>query len=296
MKALSRFLLVVGCFLLNSNVSGQTDGRRSGFTLLNEAVGGRSAAMADAFTSVSGDQTALYANPAAAAWMTSKDFVLSHHSSFADVRQGYAGWAYGNGTRGIGLSLGIHTAGDFEARTGPSAQPIGTFHLLEMNVGLTYAQRLGDRLSTGFSARVLHEDLASERASGFTIDAGVQYRVSGSFTLGAAIKHLGRMEALAQERVSLPREIRAGGSLSRDRLLVSAEARIQRFGENGFHIGGEMRPLRTLALRAGYVSGLEARDLVFGFGLRRGNWRFDYAFVPSSLDLGDSHRVSVGIR
>lgn len=290
--------VVTVCLLLISTISyGQTNGRQSGFTLLNEPVGGRSAAMGDAFTTVSDDQTAVYANPAAAALMVSKDFVLSHHSSFADVRQSYAGWVYGNGKRGVGLSLGVNTAGDFDARTGPTAQPVGVFHLFELNAGVTYAQRFGKKLSVGFGAHVLHEDLASERASGFTMDFGFLYRpgVEG-VTLGASVRHLGRMEALGQERVSLPREIRGGGSLRRGRFLLSAEARGQRFGGNGFHVGGEIVPVRALALRAGYMSGFDARDLTFGFGLRRANWRLDYAFVPSSLDLGDSHRVSVGIR
>ena len=289
---------ILTCFLLLSTTSyGQTDSRRSGFTLLSEPVGGRAAAMGDAFSTVSDDQTAVYSNPAAAAFTFGKDFVLSHHSSFADVRQSYAGWVYGNGKRGFGLSLGMHTAGDFDARTGPTAQPIGTFHLFEVNVGLTYAQRFGRGLSVGFSAHVLHEDLASERASGFTMDFGFLYRpLAGGLTLGAAVRHVGRMEVLGQERVALPREIRAGGSLRRSRFLIAAEARVQRFGDGGFHVGGEVFPAGALALRAGYMGGFDARDWTFGLGLRRTNWRIDYAFVPSSLSLGDSHRVSVGIR
>ncbi len=297
LSAIPRAALAACLLLFSSALFGQTNARRSGFSLLNEPVGGRAAAMGDAFSTITGDQTALYANPAVSGTMMGKDFVLSHHSSFADVRQSYAGWVYGNGKRGIGLSLGIHTAGSFDARTGPTAQPIGRFHLFELNAGLSYGQRIAERVYVGFSAHALHEDLASARASGFTLDLGFLYRpdVEG-LTLGAAVRHLGRMEALDRERVSLPREIRAGASLARARFVLSAEGRLQRFGNNGFHVGGEFLPVPALALRSGYVSGFDARDWTFGFGLRRGHWRFDYAVVPSSLDLGHSHRVSVGIR
>lgn len=285
-------LLVFG-----GQASAVSDARRGGFALLNEPVGGRAAAMGGAATALTDDQTATHANPAAAALMSRKDFVLTHHSSFADIRQFHAGWAFGNGRRGTGLSVGLHMAGDFETRTGPSAEPIGTFHLFELNASWTYAQTMTPDLSAGFSVHLLHEDIASERASGLGLDFGALYRPGRrGLTFGGSIRNLGRMEGLDRERVPLPREVRFGASLDRRRLLVLAEARLQSHGNDGLHFGAELRPFPSLAVRGGYVSNVDARDVTFGFGLSKGGWRIDYAFVPSSLGLGDSHRISVGIR
>ena len=271
--------------------------RGTGLVLLLEPVGARAAAMAGALSSISDDQTTIYLNPSSVALLTKKDFVLTHHAAIAGVRQFQSGWAFGNGKAGVGLSLGFHTAGGFEARTGPTTDPIGTFNLFEFNSAFTYGQRIGSSLYGGFTARFLHEDLEADRSSGFGLDLGITYRAKDQpLAIAASILHLGRMDALDQVSSSLPREIRLGASYKYDRVLLSAEYRILRFGSSGALIGGEVRPAPMLSLRAGYQSGHDTRSLSYGLGLTRRNWRIDYAFIPSDLGFDDSHRVTVGIR
>jgi hypothetical protein len=271
--------------------------RGTGLVLLSEPVGARSAAMAGAMSSVNGDQTTLYVNPSAVALLTKKDFVISHHTAIAGIRQFQSGWAYGNGRVGVGFSVGLHTAGGFETRTGPTTNPIGTFNLFEFNSAFTYGQRIGNSLYGGFSARFLHEDLEADRASGFGLDLGITYRSQEHpVAFAASILNLGRMEALDQVSSSLPREIRVGASYTTGQVLLSTDYRIPKFGSSGILIGGELRPAPVLALRAGYQSGHDTRSLSYGLGLTRRNWRIDYAFIPSDLGFDDSHRVTVGIR
>ena len=273
------------------------DAHKSGLVLLSEPVGARAAALAGAMVTVSGDQTTLYVNPSLVALLTRKDFVLSHHSSIAGIRQFQSGWACGTGKTGVGLSLGFHTAGGFETRTGPSSDPLGTFNLFEFNAAFTYGQRIATSFYGGFTARFLHEDLEADRASGFGLDLGLTYRSPGSpFTVAASLLNLGRMDELDQVGSSLPREIRGGASWEHSHLLLSANYRFPRFGPSGILIGAEVTPVPALAVRAGYQSGHDTRSLTYGIGLAHNNWRIDYAFVPSDLGFEDSHRLTLGIR
>jgi hypothetical protein len=273
------------------------ESRKSGLVLLTEPVGARSAALAGAMSSVNDDQTALYANPSAVALLERKDFTITHHSAISGIRQFQSGWAYGTGSVGIGLSLGIHTIGGFEIRTGPTTNPIGSFNLFEFNAAFTYGQRLASNLYGGFSARFLHEDLEASRASGFGLDLGFTYLPEGTtIALSASVLNLGRMDELNLERSSLPREIRVGASYRRPKALLSADYRIPRFGSSGILIGAEVSPAPFLALRAGFQSGHDTRTMSYGLGLTRQNWRIDYAFIPTDLGFDDSHRVTLGIR
>ena len=60
------------------------------------------------------------------------------------------------------------------------------------------------------------------------------------------------------------------------------------------HIGGEYSYRRMLALRAGYKVGYDSQGATFGFGVTYREVSFDYAFLPVSNELGDSHRFGVG--
>ena len=290
------FCCVMTAFLPGAS-DGATSARQVGFVLLREGVGARAAAMGEAYTAVTGDQTAAFWNPAGIGALEGKDFLLTHHRSFQGIQQGYGGWAYGNGTRGIALSLGVHGAGGLEARTGPSARPLGTFSLFEATTGISYAQRFGSRVYGGFSVRALHERIGPEQASGLAADVGALYRpgVTG-LTLGAAYRNLGRMDALDAERAPLPRTLRVGAALVRGAVTASADLSFPDKGSKGVHLGVEYAVRHTLFLRGGYRSGSDVRDLSLGVGLQRRNWRVDYAFVPSDLGLGGSHRIALGIR
>ncbi len=271
--------------------------RETGLVLLREGVGPRAAAMGEAYTAVVGDQTAAFWNPAGIALLRKKDFLLAHHQSFQGIGQTYGGWAYGNGRRGLALSLGVHSAGGLETRTGPSTDPLGTFSVYELNGGFSYAQRITDQVTFGWSVRALQETVGPESAWGIGVDLGAMYTSSfPGLTLGAAYRNLGRMEPLDQVRTPLPRTFRAGAAYVRGPVTGSADYRLPKGGSPGIHLGAEYAIRQVLFLRGGYRSGHDTKDVSFGLGLRRRNWRIEYAFVPSALDLGGSHRVAVGIR
>ena len=301
-RFLHRFRVVPWlCCLMLILYSGKGEAEASaegaGFVLLREGIGARAAAMGDAYTAVVGDQTAAFWNPAGVALVGGKDFLLAYHRFLQGIHQTYAGWAYGNGTRGLALSLGVHSVGGLETRTGPSSEPLGTFGMYELNAGLSYAQRIGERLYVGGSVRGLHETIGPEETSGAAVDVGVLYRLPAEgVTLGAAYRNWGRTGPLGIERVPLPRTFRIGAALVRGPLAGSVDVRFPEKGDRGIHLGAEYAVRGPLFLRGGYRSGSETRNVSFGVGLHRRNWRVEYAYVPASLGLEGSHRLALGIR
>lgn len=270
--------------------------QQAGFVLLRDGVGARAVAMGEAHTAVVGDQTAAFWNPAGVAAMRGKDFVLAHHRSFQGINQGYGGWAYGNGSRGLALSLGVYGVGGLEARVGPSLDPAGTFSVYALHASVSYAQRIGQRIYAGFSARALHENIGPESAWGTGVDLGLLCQISDGITVGVSYRNLGQMDVLDRERTPLPREFRAGVAVARGAWTGAVDVRVPENGRKGLNLGLEYAVAQRLLLRGGYVAQHDTRDWSLGFGLVRKNWRIDYAFVPVAMGLGGSHRVGIGIR
>lgn len=298
MRCARQISWVCGLFLvLGSTGRAEASGKGAGFVLLREGIGARAEAMGGAYTAVARDQTAAAWNPAGIGALTGKDFLVTHHSSFQEIQQIYGGWAYGNGRSGVALSLGIYSVGGIEARTGPSAQPQGTFGIYEIIAGLTYAKRIKSGLYAGATVRALHESIGPEQASGFSVDLGLLYRFRmKGLTAGASYRNLGRMEVMDTQRTPLPGTFRAGIAWRAKWLTGSLDLGAPRHGSVGVHTGVELRVKGTLCLRAGYRTGHDIRDWSFGFGIQPGSWRMEYAYVPAALGLDGSHRLEFGIR
>ena len=97
-----------------------------------------------------------------------------------------------NGT--FGLTLMALDFGDIPVTT--EAQPEGTgatFSPSFFNIGLSYSHLFENKVSVGVTVRVVSETISDARASGTTLDAGVQY-VTGdqdNFKFGISLRNIG---------------------------------------------------------------------------------------------------------
>jgi len=68
--------------------------------------------------------------------------------------------------------------------------------------------------------------------------------------------------------------------------------------DDRFHTnwGIEYELKHVLAFRFGYLTGYDERNFQAGAGLRFSRYRLDYGYVPFASDLGNSHRISLGIQ
>ncbi|MDX2135700.1 MAG: PorV/PorQ family protein [Saprospiraceae bacterium] len=185
----------------------------------------------------------------------------------------------------FGVYLMSFDLGDFDLTTENTPEGTGaTFSPAFYNMGVSYSHLFANRVSVGFTFKVVHESISDVSATAFAVDAGVQY-VSGpndNFKFGIALRNVGsRMqfsgEGLSEQRPNpnptfeypityfqrsasyeLPSQLNLGASY--DFLLGSPEYRLTALGNftsNAFsrdQIGGgvEFAFRELFALRVAY--------------------------------------------
>jgi hypothetical protein len=100
-----------------------------------------------------------------------------------------------DGQRGIlGVSVMIMSLGNIPRTTVDNPEGgIGTFPATLTNIGVSYGLSFSNEIHAGISFKLINETTSNATATGFAIDAGVQY-VSGrndQFRLGVALKNIG---------------------------------------------------------------------------------------------------------
>jgi hypothetical protein len=275
-----------------------------GLSYLTVGVGGRAVGMGEAAVAIADDPTAAYWNPAGLVSASKSAAVFTYHRWIQDVAGQFAAGNY----RWHQSALAIHYLGmnvdDLELRTSPSENPIGTFGAHDICLGLSYARILYPKLQLGMTLKLLWESIYTETSEGWALDFGVQHHgfIPG-LSVGAALRNLGEMNALRYEGPSLPARFRIGaayqfsgtGILPVPSILVASDAELPFGGDPNGHFGIEVRPITPLALRTGYILGVEARSFTAGFGIDWSRFHVNYGFAPFKEDLGDGHRFSLGL-
>jgi len=94
----------------------------------------------------------------------------------------------------IGLSISSIGFGDIEITDSESPEGNGsTYSPVVMNIGLSYAKKFTDNISGGATVRMISESTPDMKASGVSLDAGIQY-VAGAnrqMKFGVSLKNVG---------------------------------------------------------------------------------------------------------
>jgi hypothetical protein len=158
-----------------------------------------------------------------------------------------------------------------------------------------------DKLSFGTTIKYLYEGLLSDEANGWGFDFGLNYETPfKGLSLSTVIKNIGSMNALRKEETQLPTDFRLGSAynfgVESAKLDIIAVAEFQKYLDTDdihFNLGGDIVYDQIFALRVGYQSGYEAKSFTGGIGLMWGSLRFDYTYMPFSLDLGNANLFSL---
>jgi hypothetical protein len=204
-----------------------------------------------------------------------------------------------------------------------------TFRPFSYVVGLSYGIQLNEKFATGVTVKYAHESLydgqtvpavtsqgetidAKTWANGLMFDFGLQYNTGfRSIRVAASVQNFGASVKYASETNSIPLALRCGVAadlIGNDALLVASEN--SRLGlaydlfqpndyEQQMHIGAEYEFSGTVAVRAGYKFNYDADGFTAGAGIKHafGGMRlsFDYSFAALSYNLGNVHRISLGV-
>lgn len=165
----------------------------------------------------------------------------------------------------------------------------GSFGPSELAVGLGFAYAISDGLALGARARFASSSIAPEaKASAPAFDLAVMY-ASGGLRAGLNVSNIGGK--------TVPMSVRAGAAYDISIVTVSAEADYLLAGAVMAGIGAEVRPIKEIALRAGYHYGDATKAipsyLSLGAGARFAGVSLDAAYLMSG-NLGGSLMATLG--
>lgn len=266
-----------------------------GAALLKVDATARPAGMGGAFVSIDGDARSPIYNPAAAVGSGGFQVSLGHTEYWEDIRL-----ETGVFTKSVAPKWWLHggirygTVDNIEAREIASSEPTSLFDANDVSFKLGLAYMLTPRVAIGASGGWIMEKIEAYRGSSFNLDLGLWARLRDNVTLGASVTQLGGDLELSADgkgvsgEVPLPTIYRVGGSYAYDRYLGAADVVIID-DEAHAHLGAEAMIHEMLTARAGYMTGYDSKSFTFGVSFTKRQVAVDYAFVPFSENLGNSH-------
>jgi hypothetical protein len=275
----------------------------SGAKFLAIGGGARALALAETYAAETGDPFSLFYNPAAAAGVLPARLGLAHNEHFQHAHGEYIAVTMPYGKWGAGVGLQYMAVNDIPQRIGPSSEPLAYFDAADFMLQASISYQLAPRARVGVSGKGVFEKIGSEVANGVAFDLGGIVDISNHVQLGAALNNLGPEMSFNNSPYKLPGLFRLGGTYRFPKWSVRSELVSQNNESATFHLGGEyliavspeeIAPVRTsLSLRAGYVFGHDTRSWAAGVGIGIDRLGIDYAFVPYSDDLGNTHRFGL---
>ena len=278
-----------------------------GFAFLEVPGGARAAALGGAYASLARGAEAAFWNPAGLGQFEGTQLTATHTETYDHLRNdqaAIAGRLFGGGLVGSVRALYSEPIPERD----DLGNEIGSFgsHDLEFLVG--YGQHRANGVSWGLSTQVVRERIADLGATTWAMNGGATYdirdlallpdgRVSLSFHNVGRNAHY-NFNGEDGAPVKLPTAVQAGLSIGHT-VFQNLTARLALEGRstNGrppiLAVGGELDSALGAALRFGVRGGDDVASWSAGAGWRTGGLRIDYAFVPSKLELDDTHRFSL---
>lgn len=194
-KILTMFLV---CFVTCSLVYAGNKSRigTAGAQELLIPVGAAGIALGNANTSVASGIDAIYWNPAGIVRSAlNTEVMISHMQYFAEIDLNYGAISVDAGSFGrLAFSIKTLSFGDIPVTTEDFPDGNGQLYSpIYATVGASYSKMLNDRVSVGATLNIISEKIMSTSATGFGLNAGVQYNglVIPELKLGIAIKNIG---------------------------------------------------------------------------------------------------------
>ena len=156
-------------------------------------VGARSIATSGAFVATVDGLESIYYNPGGMDVSKKSEAMFSYMNYVADINISYFAAGTSLGEFGsVALSLKSLDIGDIPITTNEFPDGTGsTYSPSFITIGLTYSKTLTDRVSIGTNVKFINETIGNTIASGFAIDAGVQYKFNDNLSIGATINNIG---------------------------------------------------------------------------------------------------------
>ena len=272
---MKKILLIILTLLIATSVYAGDVARKgtTGAEQLLIPVGARGIATGGSFLANINGLESIYYNPAGLDVIPRTEAMFSYVNYLADINISYfaVGTSLGDfGSLGFDLkSLDFGnipvTTVEFPDGTGSTYSP--TF----LTLGLTYSKVLTDRISIGTNFKLITERIQNSSASGFAMDAGVQYRFTESLMIGVAVKNIGtNMEYSGQDlttRTQIPGTV--PGATSGSYEVVTESFQIPSYFQASITYAVDFNEQNNLLLASSYTANNALEDIA-NFGLEYG--------------------------
>lgn len=258
-------------------------------------VGSVSTALGGSNLATTSGLDAIYWNPAGLTNLSTKtgEALFSNQIYIADIDINYFAGAYKVASLGtFGISVKSLDFGNIEVTTTNSPDGTGeTYSPTYLNIGLSYAKNMTDRIAFGTTFKVIYNSISRESQKGFAFDFGLQYNVIGTgLQFGVALKNLGpamtfsgpdlesfylpsgtplgtnlEPRAITLQDFELPTAFSLGLSYDfrldkKNNLMVNGTFQNNSFSTDDYNLGLEYNFSKMVYLRGGYMFTQENTD------------------------------------
>ena len=278
------------------------EAERAGASFLKLGMGARAVGMGEAFTSISGDISSIYWNPAGLAKLDGVWATFMHNRWFQDISTEFFASAFSISNNIFAFSLTVNTVPDIERRETATSEPLSYFDAHQLSLGGAWAKQFAKNIDLGLTFKWLYEKIDIHTASGIGFDLGGIYSPRDGFNLGLAILNLGPKMKFEEQKYPLPTSYKLGVVLTRKENYLRGDYRVAldlvkpKDDPLVVHTGAEYDFPQNFSLRLGYEFGYDEKGITFGAGFRIKKYGIDYAFAPYSSDLGNTHRISLNVK
>jgi long-subunit fatty acid transport protein len=310
--SLGLFLLILA--IGSGSAFGQAKVGTTGAQFLEIGVSARAMGMAEAYTAMVNDVSAIYYNPAGLTALLGREFMTSYIQMPADIQYGFVGFGIPlesiGGVLGIGanyLTSGAMIETDYNnGVVGGGFNGTGReFYADHLALSAAYGRYLTDRFSVGLTMRYIGMWYHDYTANGWSADVGTMYD-SGyrGFKLAMVITNFGPDVKFIQKAAPLPINFKFGGAFN----LLERGDHYLTFSADGSHPSDNLEKYNAgleytfkdrLVLRVGERLNYDIDGLTFGAGLRlpfgqQGELKFDYAYQDFGI-LTEIHRFTMSV-
>jgi len=255
--------------------------------------------------------SSVYWNPAGLFSLDKREVSATYLKYWQGIYYGFVASAIplkDTGVFGVGITyLGVD---DIEARESDTLKEDGKFGAYDTSVKFSFARQnpfpnLLDNSSIGVGVQFIQQKIDDETSFSGAIDIGLRCPISNNLNLSFGLYNIGIGPKFIDERDALPVDIRGGIAYKPfgEILTLSADGDAYILDRRYYaSVGTEVKPIKYLALRAGYrfgygsdkydssIVGLGCGGSIYFAGIS-----LDYAYVPFSF-LGETHRITLGVK
>ncbi len=291
-----------------ADLFGQAKVGTAGAKFLDIGISARAVGMAEAYSAIANDVSAVYYNPAGLTQMFSREIMFTHINYPAGINFEFAAFAIPVEALAGVLGVGIYNLNTGDIPLTTYGYPNGTgeyFAASDLAVTISYARSLTEHFSLGGTFKYVGEYYDNESSHGWAADVGTLYDTGyRGFRIAMSIVNFGPDMKMVQQNYPLPINFKFGSSFNfienPDHLAVFAlEGAHPSDNLEQYNAGIEYWYLDKFSVRVGNRFNYDSDGFTAGAGIKwplgeNSELRVDYGYQDFGF-LREIHRFSLAM-